>query len=365
MNITLDRPAIDYITATSFEPKLLDFAIDTLLPEMVERFDWNEELTEAKLLQYKGLQAHNRVGKQTAFAGKGQQKQKTHFMLRTSSDAADFAYRRMLSLKINYTLTRVDVQLTCEPKVNVTTRLWKRFNEEQFDAEKDRAPRGRKVQLITDNHTGNTVYVGSRASDRFVRVYQKEITERTRTKFEQRSNTSGISGAKLRFRPDSRKKRQPVRLEIELKAQRARACHRQAKRYGLDLTLASVLNDAIQGLVETPLLKPHRLIIDQLQQEDLINEPCDVTTLDATLEWFEKACIAAAIRLLLGRDTQADITDLVIKLISEALPHLDAPTKKQLIDLLAESLENTELRSSLRAPKTESLFKATQFSQGA
>lgn len=330
MNLELDLPAIDYITATSFKPKLYELTTSSLLPQMIEQFDWLEQLSEAKLLQYRGLQAIDRSKKQTAFAGEGRQKQQPHFLFRTSSAPADFAYRRLLNLELDYNPTRIDVQLTCEPETEAKAKLWKQFFEDQYGHEQTKGARARKVTLVTDNNRAHTLYVGSRASDRFIRTYQKTVSER-----------------------GSKDKRSLVRLEIELKGRRATACHRQAQHSGLDQAMIAVLQDTLEGLVHTPLLEPHRLVVDQFSPVEPWREQSSVSTIDCTLEWFEQACIAVAIRMLSGKQTKTDISSLIVQLVRQALPNLDAQAKKQLVELLNKDLQNQSHSSEARVDLLE------------
>lgn len=313
MKLQLDKPQIDYLTVTSFNRKLYELTRKALMPQMVKHFGWQEKLSETRLLQYIGYEARDHLAKQKAFSGEGKQKDKPHFLFRTSAQAADFAFRQLLSLELQYNTTRLDVQLTALPEVLAEASLWKDFNERQFKHEQAKGAKARKVVLVTNNTTGNTLYVGSRASARFIRVYQKSVEEQ-----------------------DSGQKKEPVRLEIELKGNRARAFHHQAKEDGLDLAMVAVLRDALEGLVETPLLEPHRMLLQNYGEVELCREPASITTTEATLIWFEQACIAAALRALLGEDTNAEISRLVVQLNRAALPNLNSQAKKEIRELFEQ-----------------------------
>ena len=350
----INSPTVDYLTATSFNKELLNLAIDSIIPSMIQEYGWYETLSDAKLMQYKGVQVMDLRGNQTAFAGEGTQKQQPHFLFRTSSSGADFAYRNILTSCVEYTLSRVDVQLSCESEVANKAKLWKRFNELQFEQEQKQASRARKVVLVTDNGQGNTLYIGARQSERFIRCYQK--TERSSgikrlcssNKVDSTRNTvtasnevrakveSKISGSE----PDTR---EPVRLEIELKSRAAKAFNRQAKQFGLETALHSVLQASIEGIVQTPLLEPHREIINAFPTVELWKEPLIVPTLDKTLVWFGQCCINSAIRMLQGKQSQEEAANLVIALVQKAMHFMN---KRQIQTLLKVVTEQAKIQKN-------------------
>lgn len=340
----LDRPCVDYLTATSFSQELVDRATDSLLPSMVKEFSWDEQLSPAKLMQYKGFQATDFRGKQVAFTGKGLQKQQDHFLFRASGGSADFAYRKLLASDFDYTLSRLDLQLSCISKVEANARLWKSFNESQNELEQEKGARGRKVLLYTDNGDGNTLYVGSRQSVKFIRCYQKsestygkekESSNKQSTSLEHRSCTSEACAGEAFVRTSSGQ--EPVRLEIELKHDAAKTFHRQAKKFGLEISLHSALEECIQGLVSTPLLKPHRDIIKAFPEVQLWKEPLLRPTLDKTLIWFGQCCLNSAIRMLQGKETQEEAGYLIVALVENALPFLSSGPTKRLEKVVAEN----------------------------
>lgn len=157
--------AIDWVTLTTYSKEEYNRALDTVLKRSKE---WQSRGVQG----YRGVAAKVRGG--TIFVGKGRVIDREHFMIRVSSELAD-----ELSGSLNFIerCSRIDLQLTmrsCPPTVEGLNRCYKRMAEEVRANVNERSGAKRKVVLVLGDNAANTLYVGSRTSDIFIRIYQKE-----------------------------------------------------------------------------------------------------------------------------------------------------------------------------------------------
>lgn len=112
-----------------------------------------------KFMQYEG----NRYAH--AFHGQGTQNGRPHYLVQLSGYFADTLYADMVKLKP--VTTRVDYQITIDKPGGFVSR-------ETVDMMRNLPwpGRRRKVTLI-DGGGDDTIYIGSRTSDRFIRIYVK------------------------------------------------------------------------------------------------------------------------------------------------------------------------------------------------
>jgi len=143
--LALNKPACDWITLSSWH---ID-AFDGLLVDP-------ENATDEKRLNYEG----KREGK--LFIGVGMQGQYMHKMLQVSGADSDLWLHALVIGDIpDVTCTHLDLQVTIEWPTNDLYALTGRMLS--YDRESD----------FRTSKQGDTCYIGSRLSDRFIRVYHK------------------------------------------------------------------------------------------------------------------------------------------------------------------------------------------------
>lgn len=111
-------------------------------------------------LQYKGWFGDN------SFYGVGEQNHKRHYVFRTAGSSSSVLFNLADKHDAVY-CTRLDVQ--------VTIKLPSQYNPfTVFETQKEITPG--KVTII-DSPTGSTIYLGSRTSDKFLRLYEKQYDD--------------------------------------------------------------------------------------------------------------------------------------------------------------------------------------------
>ena len=262
----IGSPSLDWITIGSYEYAFRELVELSVLP-LIASDEYQSE--PGKSLQYEGFYQVDAFGRAPIFLGTGTQRGKVHHLFRVSGMLADAAFQQLLKLDVNYNTSRLDVQLTLPPDGELSTALWQDFNQRQYEYEQGRGPYARKVTLVTDNGNGNTLYIGSRKSTRFIRVYQKDLED------------SSL-----------------VRLEVELKDTSSKKFLKDVKSQTLDKVLYNQLNYVMRTLVSTPLLNHHRSCVNSYSAEGVWSEPRIVTSEESTLLWFAEACVGSADKLL-------------------------------------------------------------------
>lgn len=165
-NVVLGGCHLDWLTVTTFERQYIDVAATVFN---------GVEMEAARRLQYEGHQHGNDDG--TVFFGQGEQKGRDHYLMQASGLRADSAwssYRGMVE-QGGLRVTRIDIALT----VRYDRLSWSQ--DGLFRALKRRWPK--KAISYVESCSGPqgeklaTVYVGSRSSDRLMRVYEKVVGE--------------------------------------------------------------------------------------------------------------------------------------------------------------------------------------------
>ena len=153
----LHNPAIDWLTLTAFD------ANETIrLANISGKYGTGEPQVQ-KILGYSGRQWRG------IFFGVGVQNDMRHVMLRASGEVADTVMEELVGYGSGR-CTRIDLQITVYLPLSYSARLladrlrmtkWKHYK--------------RMVELIEGNPAGfDTVYIGSRKSERFIRIYVKK-----------------------------------------------------------------------------------------------------------------------------------------------------------------------------------------------
>lgn len=154
MEFKVYETTCDYITATTFEGSVYRMAVKGL-SGVVE-----ESPKEEKVQQYMGYRLGN------MFYGEGVQGDKQHYLIQVSGSPADDAYQLLIDLGMD--ITRIDLQLTIEKPGWYKARSY-------VDSMRAGIWRGRVLncEMYEDGKGNDTVYLGSKHSDKFTRVYVK------------------------------------------------------------------------------------------------------------------------------------------------------------------------------------------------
>lgn len=158
--LILDVPLIDWLTLTSFEGEFQRYWIG--------RFrERGKHIKTGKILQYDGDYFELDGG--TGFLGAAIQNGRVNYMLRLSGNAAeDNKSPAILNRKQGIArCTRIDIQITTD-----ITHKWS-----QWDLLTRLKSRGKMTGWIESKSKGKgyeTVYIGSRQSERFTRIYIKQ-----------------------------------------------------------------------------------------------------------------------------------------------------------------------------------------------
>jgi len=142
--------SLDYLRLASFE-----FNYASLISEFMTR--WPGKFTQGRWLNYKGWKC------EALFVGVGQQDDKQHMIISASgSTANDLA--RWMENSPNFYCTRLDVQRTIgRPKRCKLRRI--------------RTATDTKNTTLVQSKENDTLYIGSRESDLFTRLYEKILDD--------------------------------------------------------------------------------------------------------------------------------------------------------------------------------------------
>lgn len=200
----------------------------------------------------------------SVFWGTGLQGEFNHHLVQVSGAAADRFSAFLLSSSLSkYSVSRVDIQLTLPlPEWfkardfldNLRNGVW--------------LGRSRKCTMV-DNYGADTVYIGSRKSDRFARLYVKEESY--------------------------------YRLEFEYKGDRAAAVFDTLKKHGLTNGGSGILFREVSLLPSHPVITDFGLalrLFDKLKPEVVKPE-------SKRFKWFVKQCLPAIDTLLNDHDVGA------------------------------------------------------------
>lgn len=158
--------SLDYLRLASF-----DFSYSSVIAKFMK--EWPGKMKPGRWLQYKGWKT------ESLFVGAGEQEEKRHLIISCSGAAANDLAVFVEGWKGLY-CTRLDVQRTIQKSKYSSLR-------------RIRKATGKKNTTLIQSMENDTLYIGSRTSDCFTRLYEKPLDEMY------------------------------LRLEFELKGKRARA----------------------------------------------------------------------------------------------------------------------------------------------
>ena len=159
----INRPAIDWLTLTTYDLKSKMGLINIVRPVIGKR-----ETRDSTVMQYAGKHGEG------FFIGDGQQKGKDHHMFRFSGDLADWVTWQQA--KPSFDCSRIDLQLTL-PLLHDMAEVFDLYVDLMRSAKRHESEKGQKERNIDGVLSPDgfcTLYVGSRESGRFYRLYIKE-----------------------------------------------------------------------------------------------------------------------------------------------------------------------------------------------
>lgn len=157
-----DTPLIDWITLTTFDQ--MTFV----------RWEVKQLAIETPGIDYK-IRGYQGLSKGSCFLGVGEQNKKSHAMLRVSGSESHMAfwnYYNPASVKC----TRIDLQITIDLPDNYSAR--------QLTDDLREAVKNKNIAIVENTNNLDTIYIGSRTSDRFCRIYVKEIDKNFYLRYE-------------------------------------------------------------------------------------------------------------------------------------------------------------------------------------
>lgn len=267
-----NRPAIDWLTLTTYDAKVqrdMAMMISKLRPK------WRDNSIDSKVKQYEGWRGEG------YFVGAGRQKEKDHFMFRFSGDLSDAVTWQSPRLPID--CTRLDCQLTLPlpTPIEQTYKAYVSLVDSVDKSEKARGQRERNVDAIVSPDGFCSLYVGSRESERFYRLYVKESGGEYFLRFE--VEYKGKESMAGRIWRDTA--REPERLVIWLKGEIDTLPDHQ---------LTTIFKDALSG-VPGEIMKQGRERADPQK----------------TLEWLKRQ-VSPAIKRLIGNEDTRDAAIILL-----------------------------------------------------
>lgn len=191
-----------------------------------------------------------------------------------------------VALRADLSATRVDLAVDCVGIENGPTKLYKAW---QAGKAKTRAQKCTQIHGKDNegNATGNTVYVGSREGDVFLRVYDKGLQ-------------AGLDDLLW------------CRIELELKKSKAKLATKGVASVGVNQTVASALDNYIE-FPSVPWWREMRAGLPSADKSIMQGEQ----HMNKESSWLREQALPAVIQALLNRE------DFVIDAVIEALETLE------------------------------------------
>lgn len=142
--------SLDYLRLASFE-----FNYASVISDLMSW--WPGGWVPGRWLQYKGWK------KESFFVGAGEQERKRHMIISASGSESD-RLAHFMNNYLDFYCTRIDVQRTIKRPKHMSLRRIRKATDTT------------NTTLI-ESKTNDTLYVGSRASDSFTRLYEKPLDE--------------------------------------------------------------------------------------------------------------------------------------------------------------------------------------------
>lgn len=265
----IDAPAVDWLTFTTYEN---------------DHFQgwqlWQKKLSgdkkAGKIRMYDG----DWVG--SSFVGQGRQGSRPHGLIRVSGSESNQAFIDLLD--IGYTkCTRLDIQFTTPLPLGYSARQFKDDLKAHQEGEYQRS-----IELIESDDDFDTVYVGSKKSDRFARFYVKEADN-------------------LRY----------LRFEIEHKNAWAQIISKSLETD--DASMAGVMLDFLDTIKLDDSQGVIKKFIDLLDSSKAgLTNPRSISDNNSTMIWLREQVFPAVKRLLNDHDYGTELRDDLQNLLDES-----------------------------------------------
>lgn len=267
----LNMARCDYLTLTTYHNgEGLLSSISELYPKQYGK--------DVKIKGYKGTQWDG------LFYGVGKQRNKAHFMLRASGEGAETILFRTRDLSVK--CTRIDLQITVWLPQNYQSRKLYDILESP-DVE---WPGRRLTPHIIQSGDGlDTIYVGSRTSERFTRIYTK---------------------------PDMSGEAAYLRFEVEFKGNLAHEARRAiTEQYG---TTKSILRFELERL---PYMASRALRAFSSVLGDSTHKikPEFVLGQNKTLDWLEKQVEPAVMRMMNSHEHGDRMRNILVRWLGSSM----------------------------------------------
>jgi len=161
----IDAPAIDWLTFTTWDEL-----------EFLRWQEWQKNVTGDEKLGK--IRMYDGKWKGSSFVGEGRQNNRSHGLIRVSGSDSNQAYFELL--RGDYAkCTRLDVQFTTPLPAGYSAR---NFADDLRGGQQGEYQR--TIDLYDNSDGFDSVYVGSKKSDRFARFYVKELDDQKYLRFE-------------------------------------------------------------------------------------------------------------------------------------------------------------------------------------
>lgn len=266
----VNAAAVDFLTLTSWNDRVMKRFEACLETHAIE------PMREIRRMQYRGTIANN------VFVGWGEQGGHRHHMLQASGMDADIVAPMLLDLPAK--CTRIDLQ--------VTVKLPKEFSP-SYDAQKlrrwDGPGRSRKVTYMQSGDGFDTIYIGSRSSRRYIRLYVKPDHE-------------GVPH---------------LRFEIEYKRELAESLWEELRMGASpDILRGALLHEVLQVPNMMHVVGPEMMTV--LHGEPHAPQEERKPSNNQTVEWLARQVEPAILRAMADHDTGSLVRDMVRAWAAEA-----------------------------------------------
>lgn len=258
----LNKPMFDWLTLTTFDEKNALGVKHGLI----------EERKPAKRLQYKGVEDRNKL-----FVGHALQNGEDHWMFQASGEMSDYAHVMIIRNfgPYDWNVTRCDLQVTVPMPAGFDSRA-------MYDAlvawEGDGKPR--KPSIVQSGDGNDTVYIGSRTSDRFTRIYVKPLEE----------------GSKA------------LRFEVEYKGEHAHRVYNDCRRAEKKREILAHELWSLPRLPKSTHRAFYRVLGNNLHKPEIKRADGQHTT----LEWLTRQVSPTVARMANGHETHWRMREIVL-----------------------------------------------------
>jgi hypothetical protein len=263
----VNAPAIDYLTISTFDEKNFNLIVS-------ESSSKETQPDDARRMQYHGQ--YQSMSNGGLFWGTADQKERKHYLIQCSGGYSNRLTNYMMTTGVeDFNVTRLDIQLTLiKPE-------WFKSRGLVDSLRLGNWPHRTRTVTAIDGGGNDTVYIGSRHSDRFIRIYVKDTDY--------------------------------LRFEVEYKAERANAVYEMLKTYGKERAMLGILHREMISLPTHPIIDGFR---SHIHNDGESLKPEVIRTDSNTYKWFIHSVVPALQRLLNDHDQSARVRTILLDIIS-------------------------------------------------